>query len=251
MAWEPPSTLEEQLRGWIVPPRWHIRYETARALRRGERELSFLPFLVPLGSVAIDAGANKGVWSEVLRRRCAVVHAFEPNPKIFRILARGAGPGVRTYKVALSDQAGTAELRVPRNRGGNYSNQGASLSTVKVGDGDYGSVMIEARRLDDYRFDNVGFIKVDVEGFELAVLAGAAETLARCRPNLVVEIEEKHAKLPIADMLATICAHGYEAFALVGGVLRRVASIDLVAHHTAPERREDYVFNWIFLPLAS
>lgn len=251
MSWEPPSTLEEQLRAWIVPPRWHIRYETARALRRGERELAFLPFLVPAGSIAIDAGANKGVWSEVLRRRCKTVHAFEPNPKIFRILARGAGSGVEVHKVALSDRTGIAELRVPRNQGGNYSNQGASLSTIKVGDGAYGSVMIDARRLDDYGFDTVGFIKIDVEGFELAVLAGAANTLARCRPNLVVEIEEKHAKLPIADMLEAICAHGYEAFALVGGVLRRVAGLDLVAHHTAPARREDYVFNWIFLPLAS
>ena len=58
---------------------------------------------------------------------------FEPNPKIFQILARGAGPGVAVHKVALSDHTGAAELRVPRNQSGNYSNQGASLSTVKVG----------------------------------------------------------------------------------------------------------------------
>ena len=57
MSWEPPLTLEEQVRAWIVPPRWHIRYETARALRRGERELAFLPFLEVLsGLAAIGVG---------------------------------------------------------------------------------------------------------------------------------------------------------------------------------------------------
>jgi hypothetical protein len=43
------------------------------------------------------------------------------------------------------------------------------------------------RRLDDFAFDEVDFIKVDVEGFELQVLEGARETLARCRPIVIVE----------------------------------------------------------------
>ena len=48
------------------------------------------------------------------------------------------------------------------------------------------------RRLDDLALGDVGFVKIDVEGHELAVLRGAAETLQRNRPPLLVEAEERH-----------------------------------------------------------
>lgn len=47
-------------------------------------------------------------------------------------------------------------------------------------------------RLDDIIKDDVGFIKIDVEGHELAVLKGATSLINRCRPVLLVECEERH-----------------------------------------------------------
>lgn len=44
-------------------------------------------------------------------------------------------------------------------------------------------------RLDDFELTNVGFIKIDVEGHELAVLRGASKTIEREQPNLMVEVE--------------------------------------------------------------
>ena len=46
------------------------------------------------------------------------------------------------------------------------------------------------KRLDDFALGNVGFVKIDVEGHELAVLKGARQLLVDQRPNLLVEIEE-------------------------------------------------------------
>ena len=56
--------------------------------------------------------------------------------------------------------------------------------------------------IDLERFSNVGFIKIDVEGHEHAVLEGATKTIKRNMPNLLVEMEEKHNKIPINEMIS-------------------------------------------------
>ncbi|HEV2533239.1 FkbM family methyltransferase, partial [Phenylobacterium sp.] len=143
--------------------------------------------------------------------------------------------------------SGEAVLMVPKSEAG-YSNQGASLSVDKLNGQAFGAVTVEARRLDDCGLVNVGFIKIDVEGFELQVLKGAAATLRRDRPNLVVEIEEKHTRRRLADMIAEVCAYGYRCLVLKKGVLTDFAELDLAVSHD-PERPADYVFNFIFLPV--
>jgi len=207
-----------------------------------------LPFLCPRGRTALDIGANVGVWTEAMRRCGAHVHAFEPNPKLFGMLRAGAASrGVTLHDVALSDRSGEAVLMVPRSRRG-YSNQGATLSARKIGDREFGAVTVATRRLDDLGLQDVGFVKIDVEGHEREVIAGAQATIARCRPTIVVEIEERHTGRPIADDLAAIGALGYEAYCLVDGALTAVGRVDLDRHHRGASDRRIYVFNWIFLP---
>src|SRR4051794_36562099 len=101
-GWEPPSTLEERLRARLIPARLRMQYLVARERRRGEPEFRLLPFLVDRERVALDIGANKGIWAEAMRPLAKKVHAFEPNPKIFRELARAAHPSVTLHAVALS-----------------------------------------------------------------------------------------------------------------------------------------------------
>lgn len=248
MPWEPPRNLEERLAALLIPGRVELRYRLAQERRRGEREIHLVPLLADRARVSLDIGANRGVWAEAMRGCSAAVHAFEPNPKIFRMLRRGLGAGVTAHPIALAERNGQAELRIPRGRRG-YSNQGATLSAEKIGATEHRTVMVEARRLDDMELGPVGLIKIDVEGFELSVIAGAAETLRRHRPNLVIEMEERHAKRPIANMLAEVCAHGYEAFVLDRGTLRHTSQIDLKARHAEAASPADYVFNWVFLPV--
>jgi FkbM family methyltransferase len=244
--WEPPSTLEEKLRAALVPPRLRMRYLVARERLRGEAEIRLVPSLVDRRRIALDVGANKGVWAEVMRRYAAHVHAFEPNPKIFRELRRSAHRDVTAHRLALSNRSGRFELHIPIGRRG-YSNQGGTLNERKAAIS-YGSVAVETRRLDEMNFGDIGFIKIDVEGHEMAVLEGAESTLRRCRPNLIIEIEEKRGTQPIAEALDAVCARGYNAFAMIGGRLKRVAEIDLARHHSQCMRREDYIYNWVFKP---
>ena len=244
-SWVPPSTFEERLKNVVVPPRLYIRYKAMKELWKGEREVRLLDFLVPEGRSAVDAGANKGVYAHFLAKRASRVLAFEPNPKIFAVLQRSKARNVEVYPIALSNVSGEGELRLPQMGKGGYSNQGGSLSTAKVQER-YRSVMVTTRRLDDYGLDDLGFLKIDVEGFEEEVIAGAGETIRRCRPNLLVEIEERYTKVPVEDTIARILRLGYCGLFLDRGVLHSLDAFDPVAHHRAATA--GYVNNFLFLP---
>ncbi len=246
-TWVPPLSLEERLRRACIPPRLALRWDLACALRHGERELHLVPQLADPGRVSIDVGANRGIWTEMLRRHSHAVLAFEPNPKLFQELARRVGPGAVALPYALSDSSGEAELRVPRRRKG-YSNQGATLAHDSLGSCPYGALAVPTRRLDEIETGDVGLIKIDVEGHELAVLRGATGLIARCRPVLVIEMEEKHLHRPIADAIAEVAALGYVPHVAGPRGLAPLRPEDLPRLHGPGVPPADYVFNWVFLP---
>ena len=238
-------SFEERLKQAFVPPSLYLRYRAQKELRRGEKEIRLLPFLVRRDGVAIDVGANKGVWTYFLSAIATEVHAFEPNPKVLETLKRGAGANVTAHHIALADTTGRQKLRIPTGRKG-WSNQGGSFRQHNF-EKDYLGIDVETRKLDDYGFTNVTFIKIDVEGYESEVVRGAHETLLRERPNLVIELEQRFTGKPIEDMIGDVTALGYGAYALLDGVLTPVSLIDFEKHHrrAAPGA---YVNNFIFLP---
>jgi len=244
-AWRPPTSLEERLREIFVPAPLYMRYRLAKELKKGERELHLVPFLADPKRDALDIGANKGVWTLYLARHSRRVYAFEPNPKVYGWLTRYANrANVVASNIALSDKSGTAQLRVPRYARG-YSNQHASLSAENISS-DYASVEVATKTLDELQLDNVGFIKIDVEGHELNVLSGARRTL--CRPTLVVEMEERHTKRRIEDLIAEVESYGYCALALAPGGLTLAKLLDFDAQHRKAVGTKAYINNFIFMP---
>jgi FkbM family methyltransferase len=246
-TWVPPWSLEEKIRKIVIPAPWHLSYRVWREKVSGEREIALLPFLCGRNLSAIDVGANVGVWSHEMRRFARKVYAFEPNPKIFERLRAGLrGNDVEISPLALSSEAGEAALMVPKGKRG-YSNQGATLSKEKIGLSQFGSMNVTTVRLDDLDIKDIGCIKIDVEGHELAVIHGATQTIAKYKPNLIVEIEEKHTKRDILHDIKEIKNFGYDAFCLLGGSLVNTDRVDMDRHHRSASSRADYVFNWIFL----
>lgn len=243
--WTPSFTIGEWLKYNLIPPRLDMWRVVRKRLRRGEPELRFLPQLVARDKIALDIGANRGVYSYVLSTLCERVVAFEPNPKMFAILKRGLRKNATAHQVALSNANGEAELSFPLVPGkqDKFSNQRASLLTHD-GASERRVVRVQTRTLDSFGLRNVGFIKIDVEGFEQSVLDGARETLARERPTILVEMAEVHTHAPIERSIEAVQARRYDVFFLRDGALRPVAEFDADRNRRAVGTR-DFVFNFV------
>lgn len=129
--------------------------------------------------LALDIGANVGLWARDLTDAFEQVFAFEPIPKFRDCLILNA-PKATIIPVAL----GTTNTMV------NMVITDGNMGNTHVQPGSEGQGTIEMRRLDDFELDNVDFIKVDCEGYELAVLQGAETTLKKNQP--IVVVEQKH-----------------------------------------------------------
>jgi len=243
----PPMTLEEKIVNTLIPAAVLWRYRAWKVWSRGEWELRLLRYLVDPARTSVDAGANKGVYTYFLSGLCRHVYAYEPNPKIFNLLRRSVHrPNVTLRPAALSDVTGQDRLIVPRRKAG-YSNQLATLRKDSF-TGEVIEVPVETRRLDDEDVGEVGFIKIDVEGFERQVLMGATETLRRHRPRLLVEIQEAHTKEPVEATLAFVCSLGYEGLFIFDGQLMTLASLDELRARRKSAGCETYICNFVFLP---
>ena len=244
--WVPPKTLEEKVRDFIVPDWLRIRERAWRERRKGEKEIKLIPQLLSNCNRAIDIGANVGVWSYWLSKYAKQVESFEPNPKVFNALKNIKIKNVNSYNIALSNKTGSVDLLIPKSSKG-FSNQGASLSSIKV-KGEHKSISIEAKRLDEYNFLDVDFIKIDVEGHEHEVIEGARETIKKFKPTMVIEMEEKHNQIPIEEQISSVEKLGYECCVLINESIIQIKEIDLDKFHRNPTNKDTYLFNFIFYP---
>jgi FkbM family methyltransferase len=228
----------------------------AEQLVRGdEPEAMLLPALCDRDRISIDVGGNIGAYALHIRRLSRMCHVFEPFPGFATQLKRAFmfDRRVRVHQVALSDRTGTATLRVPLYGGGAV----VALATIERGNELQGlsvsSVDVPMRRLDDLHFRNVGFIKIDVEGHEYAVLRGAESTLRTSRPTVLVEAEERHSFGTIGRLTHWMGDLGYRGMFLHDGVMHEIENFDVERYQPSDgvevtNRRpgHTYVNNFIF-----
>ena len=210
MSWSPPETLQEKLKRWLVPPSLYIKYLYKKNTLKDEKELLLIPYLARKTKASIDVGANKGIYSYIMQKHSGSVFAFEPNPKMFRILATWAKGNIKIFQEALGSEAGNAVLRLPKSSHG-YSNQAGSLNPFATKGKEVGEVPVKVSALDDLDLPEIGFIKIDVEGFEFDALKGARKIIAKDKPNLLIEIEERHTGRSLKEMIQEVCDYGYIA----------------------------------------
>ena len=188
----------------------------ARRLREeiegGEPELAMLGSLVGKGGVAVDIGANEGVYAYALSELGAVVHAFEANPTFADFAKRSLGARATVHQLALSNETGQASFFIPLaddsselHLAGNLKNSHSQFARQTV-------IKVEVRTLDSFALTGVQLIKVDVEGSELEVLEGAREVILRDHPALLLELLSGTYKEPLAVTRDVCEKYGYSAF---------------------------------------
>lgn len=216
----------------------------------GEVELLHLTKFVSPGDIVIDIGANTGTYSLALSELTNRVIAIEANPRLTAMLRTMRLPGVEVMEIALAASEGSMTLNVID---GNYDE--ATLRTQNL-TGELTPVRVRTRSLDSLGLDRVGFIKIDVEGFEEEVLTGATNTIDTDLPTLLIEIEERHNLGGLARISKLLGERGYEAFFLYGNIWNPLSTFDPSIHQNerklevegAFRRREvDYVNNFVFL----
>lgn len=191
-------------------------------------ELALLPVLCPPGAVALDIGANTGLYTHWLLRRARLVVAVEPIPGLGRLLARRFAAAVRDGRLivencALGNEDGSATLHVPDGR--------EALSALHPLDGyaNADRITVPVYRLDSLesiKALRIGFIKIDVEGFESAVIEGGLDLLRRDLPTILVEAEERHRPGAVAALRGLLEPLGYAGFFRMNGHWHPIESFD-------------------------
>ena len=177
--------------------------------------------LVQPEMVAIDVGANRG-WYTLLFSKLVgpqgQVYALEPEPAMFRILNQnvainGFAGNVSTFPLAASDICDKAMMQV------NSAEPEISRLVPKRGAFSSADVSVDAVTLDrfaeSHKLGRIDFIKVDVEGAEAKVLAGARGILERCQPLLLVEALDRNLRRygnSASQLSDALRNHGYRCF---------------------------------------
>lgn len=142
---------------------------------------------------AIDGGAHVGLWTvPLIRAGFSCVHAFEPIAELVTCIRRNIADHATpsdcaafVHQEALGDKPGKVPITGSPSKSVTWQ-LGIPMTT---------SPKLQTRnarviKLDSLVLQTVDLIKLDVEGHEHAALSGALDTIARCRP--VIMIEEKH-----------------------------------------------------------
>lgn len=146
------------------------------------------------GDVAVDIGSHVGAYALRLARSFRQVYAFEPNPITYQVLLKNIKANsianVKAEQAAVSENPGTSTMRVPDK----------FLAGTTIAPDHYDwlkftrAVQVRTESLDNYflkHHGRVGFVKIDAENHELAVLKGMRWLIREHRPVMSVEVHHR------------------------------------------------------------
>jgi FkbM family methyltransferase len=164
--------------------------------------------------LVFDVGANIGFTARLFAQSGAKVIAFEPSPKAFRLLARNLAGIGDARQLAVADRPGRL-----------FFEECAQLNLSHLADR---GIEVEAVTIDSLP-ERPTFIKIDVEGFEASVLAGATETL-RQGPTIFFEALDAAALAESSRIIREANpAYEIEPVTIVNYVARVAASASTIA----------------------
>lgn len=174
------------------------------------------------GKNAIDGGCNLGVFSLILSDlvgNFGIVYSFDPQKEILKLAIENAKQNgknnVSFYNVALSDKSGEVVgfSNIDYESNEYVSSGGIKTEPSLCGQPHCGS--IETLAIDDLKLNNIGIIKLDIEGYEQKALDGMWETIDRCKPYMIIELSDGYlGDEGVIDTIEKTKSHGYEVILL-------------------------------------
>jgi len=140
--------------------------------------------------VALDIGANIGTHSIYLSDYFSEVHSFEPQVNIYKLLKSNIKlnkcKNVKAHNYGLgninkNEKMEKYDITQPNNQGG--------IGIDKTGQSNGETIIVKV--LDELNINNIGLMKIDVEGYELNVLKGAIKTIRINKPVIIIELNYK------------------------------------------------------------
>jgi FkbM family methyltransferase len=141
-------------------------------------------------SVAVDGGAHVGSWSKALSERFGRVISYELAPDTFYCLKKNmeSVPNVRPVHAALGHEPGRVGVAGAQHTLGRCVGEGDTIPRVT---------------LDDENLPSLGFLKLDLEGYEYFGLKGAEKTIRKFLPVILVEEKGHDSRFGIEPRAAT------------------------------------------------
>lgn len=237
------------MRGGPLKARYLWRAYRAR-LQSQASELALIRRCVRPDDLVCDIGANKGAYLYWMARWARRSVAFEPQPGLARYLRTVADTlpltNVTVEEMAVADRSGLLNLYVP-----SPNSPEASLELIQGA----ATLRVPVVALDQYfsEDERLAFLKIDVEGAELAVFRGAERILRDHRPALLFECEQRHLNHgTVFDCFSFLEARGYRGGFIDGRRLRPISQFDLVRHQSQEGARfwraPGYCNNFLFEP---
>lgn len=228
-----------------------------------EPELDLIRYGVGPGDVAVDIGANFGLWTYHLSRRVGGkgrVLAFEPIPftyKSLRLMRRVLGfRNAELHRLGCGERVEQVAFRAPLQESGGIAAGLVHFGSRRDYDGRPGSeeqlrwsdtvdITADIVALDELLpgLRNVSFVKVDIEGAELFALRGAKGIIDENLPTVVCEINPWYLEgfgLSVDDVTSFFFTRGYRLFGY-----RSEPSPALQEFPVGAELIED---NYVFIP---
>jgi len=164
-------------------------------LALNESRFSILPPTLPPLSFVIDVGGNRGQWISSLMELLPIpeIWIFEPNSDAMQMCRKRIGerPGITYFDLGLGDSEGHAELHV--TAASNFASMLAPrVDFLEMHYGAKAAQIVGRKQVQIATLDSlvpesksVDLLKIDVQGFERAVISGARRVLEKTRAVLI------------------------------------------------------------------
>ena len=128
----------------------------------------------------VDVGSHIGFWSKDFTKLFNHTYAFDPIPQVRECYVKNiTNTNYTLYPYALGrENSKKMFLYNPSETGNTHAS-------------DKGNLDVEVKTLDSFNLEDIDYIKIDAEGYEIEVVEGAKKLIEKCKPYIHVEAKKK------------------------------------------------------------